>query len=470
MTFEWGNVVPAFSKTCGLVLVALGLLTIPYSACKAGAPAPSEQVGPGASAAERGYHWLLTKEYGTGDFGNETFDSLWTVWPEDLKKKAEGMSSLERRKLAFSRYGLIERPGTEGKPLGFVVDEKGRWTMNCFACHGGKVAGKVMPGVGNSHFAFQTFAQDVLKYRIEKGKAQPRELFSQMLTPLGKSNGTTNAQIFSVGLVAMRDPELHFVRPKQIPRLVHHDLDAPPLWNVKKKKRIYIDGYVEKSHRVIMQFVLIPSNDSETIKSWESDFADILAWIESLEAPKYPWPVDKKLAELGRPLFEKTCAGCHGKQGEKYPERTIPIDELGTDSLRLTGMSAEHRRFFKSGWMGVGENGVEEHPEGYVAPPLDGIWASAPYFHNGAVPTLWHVMHPDQRPAVWLRTEDGYDQEKVGLEVAGFNELPQEVKDPAEQRRYFNSRIAGKSVAGHDYPNDLTEDEKRAVLEYLKTL
>ena len=67
---------------------------------------------------------------------------------------------------------------------------------------------------------------------------------------------------------------------------------------------------------------------------------------------------------------------------------------------------------------------VVTDPGGYVAPPLDGIWASAPYLHNGAVPTLWHLFHADQRPTVWQRSEDGYDQEKIGLEVTTMTELP----------------------------------------------
>ena len=63
-------------------------------------------------------------------------------------------------------------------------------------------------------------------------------------------------------------------------------------------------------------------------------------------------------------------------------------------------------------------------PGGYVPPPLDGIWASAPYFHNGSVPTVWHVLHPDERPKVWLRSEDGYDFKSVGLEFEIFETLP----------------------------------------------
>jgi hypothetical protein len=105
-----------------------------------------------------------------------------------------------------------------------------------------------------------------------------------------------------------------------------------------------------------------------------------------------------------------------------------------------------------------------------MAPALNGAWASAPYFHNGSVPTLWHVLHPEERPIVWRRTEDGYDQRKVGLEITTSDRIPADAKAPAEQREYFNTRRPGKSAAGHLFPNDLTEEQKRAVLEYLKTL
>jgi hypothetical protein len=123
------------------------------------------------------------------------------------------------------------------------------------------------------------------------------------------------------------------------------------------------------------------------------------------------------------------------------------------------------------GWMSdYGKDEVRLDPGGYVAPPLDGVWGSAPYFHNGSVPTLWHVLHPDDRPAVWLRTEGGYDRDRVGLEVTEFPKVPESVSTAAERRRYFDTSIRGKSAAGHRFPDVLTEDEKRAVLEYLKTL
>src|SRR5260370_40763791 len=100
------------------------------------------------------------------------------------------------------------------------------------------------------------------------------------------------------------------------------------------------------------------------------------------------------------------------------------------------------------GWFGdYGSESYVIEPGGYVAPPLDGIWASAPYLHNGSVPTLWHVLHPAERPLVWLRTEDGYDREKVGLEIASFPMMPSSVEASKERRRYADTRALAKSAA-----------------------
>ncbi len=425
-----------------------------------------------AEAAARGWQWLQTQPYAPAEFSVELFDRLWEFWPAALKEQAANASPDERRRLAFSRYGLVANPDDpQGPPLGVVDDGQGGWVMNCLACHQGKVEGKPILGVGNSHFAFQTLTSDVAQARqAVEGK---RSGGASGLMPLGMSNGTTNAQVFSIVLTAMRDQDLNPVRQLKFPKFRNHDLDAPPFWNVKHKKNLYIDGFVPKTHRVIMQFALVPTNSAESFKEREEAFRDILAWIESLEAPQYPGAIDARLAAQGRVAYERVCADCHGTPGAagSYPERMVDIEVLGTDRTRLDGMPAEHRRFYRESWFGeYGKLEVNEQPEGYVAPPLDGIWASAPYFHNGAVPTLWHVLHPDARPAVWLRSEDGYDHARLGLDVQELSAMPDEIKDPDEKRRYFNTAIAGKSAAGHNFPDELTEDERRAVLEYLKTL
>jgi hypothetical protein len=144
---------------------------------------------------------------------------------------------------------------------------------------------------------------------------------------------------------------------------------------------------------------------------------------------------------------------------------------VGTDRVRLDALTPEHRRGYQENWFShYGEKTALIEPAGYIAPPLDGIWASAPYLHNGSVPTLWHLLHSDERPTVWRRTVDGYDQQKLGLEVEAFTDLPAQVKSSAEKRWYFDTRGFGKSAAGHTFPDSLSETEKTAVLEYLKTL
>jgi len=179
------------------------------------------------------------------------------------------------------------------------------------------------------------------------------------------------------------------------------------------------------------------------------------------------------LARTGESVFNLHCAQCHGKYGTepRYDQPTIPLEEIGTDTLRLQALTPEHRTWMKRGWLSrFGADPVETDPVGYVAPPLDGVWASAPYFHNGSVPTLWHVLNSDSRPQVWKRTEDGYDSDRVGLEFTAYEKIPASDQLPSRRRRYFNTELPGKGNGGHRFPDRLNPEEKQAVLEYLKTL
>lgn len=428
---------------------------------------------PDKAFAGRGYEILTAKAYLPADFDQEVFDNLWQTWEEPLRSTAENASPDERRRMAFSRYGLTSAPGdTSGKPQQYVVDAEGNWTMNCLACHQGKVAGRVTPGAPNSLFALQTLAEDVRNTKLRMHKQLVRMDVASAIFPLGTTNGTTNAVMFGMALMAHRDAQLNIV-PGLPPPMTHHDHDAPAWWHFKKKTRLYSDGFAVKGHRPLMQFMLIPENGPEKFREWEDDFREIFAWLESLEAPAYPLAIDRTLAGQGEAIFNHVCADCHGTYGaeEAYPNKIVAIEELGTDPVRLGALSPEHRQAYGQSWFGhFGEHEAIGNPGGYVAPPLDGVWASAPYFHNGSVPTLWHVLHPDQRPKVWLRSEDGYDEQKVGLEMVAFDNLPESVTIGSERRRYFDTRKFGKSAAGHTFPDVLDEAEKRAVLEYLKTL
>ena len=450
--------------------ILLGMLGL-YSALLA--CANGEESPAGISAEQRGYWLLVNKPYVTPDFDQQTFDAVWQVWPDPLKSEAEKATADERRRMAFSRYGLTPRPDDPTKPLQYVVDDRGNWTMNCFACHGGQVAGKVWPGLPNSLYALQTLTEETRAVKVAEGKPLGRMDFGSIFVPLGATNGTTNAVNFGVALMGFRDADLNYHADRRPPKMVHHDMDAPPWWHFRRKKMLYIDGFAEKGHRALSQFAMVRSNGPEKFRQWEAEFRDIFAYISSIEPPKYPYPLDRELAERGRTAFVKNCADCHGtyeRQGT-YPEKLVPIGVVGTDRVRLDALSPKHRDAYGKSWFAeYGRKRYLRDPQGYVAPPLDGIWASAPYLHNGSVPTLWHLLHPAERPTVWKRTEAGYDAQRVGLEVEALDALPESAEALWQRRTYFDTRAFGKSAAGHDFPEALTADEKQAVLEYLKTL
>ncbi len=231
-----------------------------------------------------------------------------------------------------------------------------------------------------------------------------------------------------------------------------------------------------------MQFMLVPENNAEFFRDHEDEFRDVYAYLSSLRAPKYPRPVDPGLAAKGAKLFEQNCAECHGTYGHtsdlesiaSYPNAMVPIDQIGTDPVRHAALPVDGREHYARSWFAHAGDADEREtltdPAGYVAPPLDGVWASAPYFHNGSVPTLWHLLHPTQRPAVWRRVSDALNDSKVGLSIETFDRVPWDESDVAVRRSYFDTRRFGKSAAGHDFPDQLNEPEKQAVLEYLKTL
>lgn len=198
-------------------------------------------------------------------------------------------------------------------------------------------------------------------------------------------------------------------------------------------------------------------------------------------------------------MFATHCADCHGTYdgprdhpGRSYPERMVAIDDIGTDRVRLDSLTVKDRRALNVSWF-AGDCEIEgiDAPEGYVAPPLDGIWASAPYLHNGSVPTLWHLLHPDSRPAVWRRLDSlagrespgtgsegeatalsppDYDFDRVGLAIEARDARPEGPLSAAQPPHLVRHPPAWQGGRGHLYPDLLDEGEKVAVLEYLKTL
>jgi mono/diheme cytochrome c family protein len=232
-----------------------------------------------------------------------------------------------------------------------------------------------------------------------------------------------------------------------------------------------------------MQFMMNPFNGPGVFQREEAAFADIRAFLLSLPAPKYPLPVDQPLADKGEQLFLKNCARCHGTYGAKptYPNKIIPLDEIGTDPTRYHGISEEFGRYYNQSWFAQEKTGwlVDDYwarpSAGYQAPPLDGIWATAPYFHNGSVPTVYHVLNSKARPQLYTRSFrtdlDAYDAQKLGWKVIELGKRPDRSRMTSmEFRKIYDTTQSGRGNGGHTFGDRLSEDERMAVIEYLKTL
>ena len=145
--------------------------------------------------------------------------------------------------------------------------------------------------------------------------------------------------------------------------------------------------------------------------------------------------------------------------------------------LRLPESTAETTRFSESTASAIGSGKGPEFPAkegaGYQAPPLDGLWATAPYFHNGCAPTVYHVLNSKVRPARFTRSyhtaAEDYDPVKLGCKYREVG--PPDPRLPArEQRKVYDTTQPGRGNGGHTFGDDLTEEQRMAVIEYLKTL
>ena len=97
----------------------------------------------------------------------------------------------------------------------------------------------------------------------------------------------------------------------------------------------------------------------------------------------------------------------------------------------------------------------------YAARPLYGIWAAAPFLHNGSVPTLYDLLlPPERRPRTFALGARKYDPVKLGFAVE---------TSCSQQDCLVDTARTGDGNGGHLWGTELSEPDRMALLEYLKT-
>ncbi len=201
--------------------------------------------------------------------------------------------------------------------------------------------------------------------------------------------------------------------------------------------------------------------------------------FEQYQPPPFPGPIDAARATAGRAVFQDRCSRCHGTYSEglervrllSYPNQPVPQETLETDPTRWKRTHGLYQEKFArlplSAKIEVAET------DGYVATPLTSLWMSAPYLHNGSVPTLWHLMHPETRPARFQVGGHALDFTRVGIagsEHDGTYAYP-EGYVPWTVPDLYDTAQPGHANTGHTRQfQGMSEEEKGALIEYLKLL
>ncbi len=251
------------------------------------------------------------------------------------------------------------------------------------------------------------------------------------------------------------------------------------------------------------------------------------AWPEALLGA-----VDKPLAVKGRELFSENCAGCHVPRSVQTNGRWVqhlkmlPVDYIGTDPgaanniadhrfdlsalqwdpaelakldvqlqpppaepLDMSKLSSAKGLAYVTAFVGnrayrEAKIPETERPEmdgfglpigvrelrAYKARPLAGVWATAPFLHNGSVPSLYQLLSPqDERATTFFKGTFEYDPRHLGYRTEAFT-----------NGFKFDTRITGNHNSGHEFRAGklgngvigrlLQPQERWALLEYLKVL
>ena len=413
----------------------------------------------------------------------------------------------------WESLGLITEPGRDlpigvsrRRRLGF--DEVG---FNCALCHTGTVrdapgaAPRIVLGMPSQQLDLQRLIAFVVECSLD-----PRVTRKSVLAQAGDADGdgpplferllfrfslVERVQAIVVDLRKRIDPVLSDRVPRwgrgrvdtfnpykavqfnwHLDQLPPSELigasDFPSLWNQAPREGMQLhwdgdnDSVDERNLSAALGAGVTPVTvDHDGIKR-------VRDWIWTLPPPTYPYPIDRPLAERGAAVYAEQCQRCHAdhrfREGVVAPGttvgRVVPIADIATDRHRLDSYTDE---FAASQYALYPDSPYRfthfRKTGGYANHPLDGIWLRGPFLHNGSVPTLRALLDPPEaRPKTFYRGYDLFDQRRVGF----VSDVPR-----ADNHDFtpYDTSIPGNSNSGHVYGTTLTDADKDALVEHLKT-
>ena len=278
-------------------------------------------------------------------------------------------------------------------------------------------------------------------------------------------------------------------------------------WNLKYKTKWLSDGSIISGNPVHTNFLwneIGRGVNLDELEEWllenKKTVDELTTYVFHTKAPRFndffPRRININKAKRGEKLFLQNCKGCHGEYTKgwslgdhiSYEEKIETIEtwyhtqtkviDVKTDQYRYEGMNYFYKdlnRLQISKSIGT----VVTPQKGYVPPPLEGIWARWPYFHNNSVPTLYDVLTPsEKRPKSYIAVpaEDkliDFDFERNGYPRPDKIRLPYR-----EDNDYFyNTKVKGLSNKGHskmmrneDGTERFNHNQKLEIIEFLRTL
>jgi hypothetical protein len=380
------------------------------------------------------------------------------------------------------------------------VDSNGplRWTVNCLVCHTAEIDGVAYLGAGTKTFDDVWLGEALKRLTSRRWRS---------LLPVGSADARLVADANRILNTHHHDKIDSLTRGRSTAFAASHvelymrthgsmmpaaeevgrgDVKTPPLWHTVAKMssgRWYSDGSFHGPVPLMASSMELEKDRSfdalveVVMPTIKTEFASV---IRHLRPPRYPYDIDRALAERGRTLFyspEVGCSVCHGVyDGEGSVEWPGVHADVGTDPARLEVVSEEFVQAFQAS--PIAREGALARSEGYAATPLTGVWANFPYLHNGSVPTLHHLLGPvSERPRIFeVMAARTFDQRWVGQRLhvdaraEGLAEA-EAVRRFGSDRNWFSIARPGCTNTGHDvWPRIRTEANRRALIEYLKTL